>query len=109
MQTTGSEMQCRGSAAGFLPAWSSNFVTFIGRDSLHTPLALLRSSLNAHTHTHTPNTQTHTHTLLTHTLLTHSHDLILVDVEEFGHFVQICVFLSVFDDLEGRQKHVKSR
>ena len=107
MQTTGSEMQCRGSAAGFLPAWSSNFVTFIGRDSLHTPLALLRSALNAHTHT--PNTQTHTHTLLTHTLLTHTHDLILVDVEEFGHFVQICVFLSVFDDLEGRQKHVKSR
>ena len=48
-----------------------------------------------------------THTLLAHTH-THTHTLILVDVEEFGHFVQICVFLPVFDDLEGRQKHVKS-
>lgn len=39
-----------------------------------------------------------------HSSLHEPRDLILVDVEQLGHFVQIRVFLSVFDNLRGTKE-----
>jgi len=92
---TGSGMPVqRGSAARVFPARPSHYRVFMGHDSLHTSLARLPTTYN--THAHSSHTHTHMHT--------HTYALILMDVEELGHFVQIGVFLSVLDNLAGGGK-----